>query len=86
MTYDFCSSAKGEFGKLLAYFITYDTGTMKDAAWKIGLHPYVISKHIHMKKRPRHSSIMLYAEYLMLDPGDIANMIDNDWRKRDEDS
>lgn len=80
MRVDIVETAKGEFGKILADYIkTYDK-TIQNAAEKIGLHPYIISKHIHMKVRPAYTSIMLYSNYLMRRPGDLTFIIDMDWK------
>lgn len=79
MRVDIRKTAKGEFGKLLANYITEHDETIQNVAEKITLHPYNISKHIRMKIRPIYTSIMLYSHYLMLPPGKIANMIDADW-------
>lgn len=79
MNRDITKTAKGKFGKLLAEYIVEHDGTILNAAEKINLHSYVISKHIRMKCRPTYTSIMLYSHYLMRNPGDLALMIDADW-------
>lgn len=80
MKVDIVETAKGEFGKSLANYIKAHDKTIQNAAEKIGLHPYVISKHIRMKVRPTYTSIMLYSSYLMRRPGDLAFIIDMDWK------
>lgn len=73
-------NVNGKFGELLVTHILANDGTIVKASEKIQLHPYVISGHIHMRCQPRHASIMLYSEYLGLEPGVIADMIYDDWR------
>lgn len=73
-------TSKGTFGSFLAEYILEHDGTIQKAAEKIGLHPYIISKHVRMKIRPAYTSIMLYSKYLMKRSGDLAFMIDMDWK------
>lgn len=80
MRVDIRKTAKGEFGKILADYIVEHDGTILDASEKINLHPCQISKHIRMKIRPTHTSIMLYSNYLKRRPGDLAFVIDMDWK------
>lgn len=80
MRVDIRKTANGEFGKILAEYIVEHDDTIQHASEKIGLHPYIISKHIRMKVRPTYTSIMLYSNYLMINPGKIADMIDMDWK------
>lgn len=80
MKIDIRKSAKGEFGKLLSNYIIEHDKSILNAAEKIGLHPYIVSKHIRMFVRPTYTSIILYSNYLMMPPGKIANMVDADWR------
>lgn len=76
---------KGEFGSLLLCYIETHDQYIVNASKKIDLHPYVISKHIRMKLRPRYSSMAQYAKYLYMPLGVIANMIDKDWRELHDD-
>lgn len=80
MAYNIKDAAIGTFGHFLADYIEEHDGQIKIAADKIGLHPFVVSHHMRLMKRPNYGSIILYSKYLGIRPGEIADMIDNDWR------
>lgn len=76
--YDF---VHGDFGRLLAEHIMTCEFSITDVANSLGIDRATISKHIQMKNRPTFSVIKIYSDYLGMPSGEIANMIDRDWRE-----
>lgn len=73
--------ARGDFGRLLAEHIMTREFSITDLAKSLGIDRTTISKHIQMKNRPTFSVIKIYSAYFGIPSGDIANMIDHDWRE-----
>lgn len=73
--------ARGDFGRLLTEHVMTCELSITDFAKALGIDRATVSKHIQMKNRPTFSVIKIYSDYLGMPSGEIANMIDHDWRE-----
>lgn len=79
--YKLKKSARGKFGKMLAKRIMENERTIARASDVTTLSRNAIEGHIIMKNRPNLSTIKIYSRLLSVDPSELENIIDRDWRE-----
>lgn len=73
------STAKGDFGKMLAEFIMKKYHSLLLASDNIGVTCTTIKNHICMKTRPSDLVLRVYSEHLEEPFEKLSNMVCKDW-------